>query len=308
MNTIRYLTDPDLRSLYWPGVAAGLAIGALCAWLSVLVVLKRLAFIGQGVSHAAFGGMGVAAVLGLTALSLTPAQSAAQFAVVVAFCTAAALLVGLMAQARGPARTHADTAIGVILVFSMALGAILARYSASGIQWESFLFGSLINTTWRDASIALSVAAVVLGTLWFIRRPLAFWAFDEPSAIAFGVRVGRVRLILMVLLALATVTAMKLAGVVLASALLILPGAVALKLSSRSGPVLALSMAVGVGSVAAGLVVSFELDWPPGPAVVAVLTLLFAAASVTASRVWGLVGLVGLGAAALAVWFAKGFA
>ncbi len=305
MNTIRYLTDPDLRGLYWPGVVSGVAIGALCAWLSVLVVLKRLAFIGQGVSHAAFGGMGLAAVLGLTALSLTPAQAAAQFAVVVAFCTGAALMVGLMARGRSPARTHADTAIGVVLVFSMALGAILARYSASGIQWESFLFGSLINTTWRDAAIAWSVAAVVLGTLWLVRRPLAFWAFDEPAATAFGVRAGRIRVVLMVLLALATVTAMKLAGVVLASALLILPGAVALKLSTSSGRVLALSMAVGVGSVAAGLVVSFELDWPPGPAVVAVLTLLFAAATITAGRWWGLVG---LGAAGIAVWIARGVA
>ena len=64
MKTIEYLFGPN-SSLFWPGVIAGLAMAMMCSVLSVLVVLKRLAFIGQGISHAAFGGIGLAAVLGL---------------------------------------------------------------------------------------------------------------------------------------------------------------------------------------------------------------------------------------------------
>ena len=66
MRTIEYLTKPELMGIYWPIVLAGLAIAVTCATLSVVVVLKRLVFIGQGVSHSAFGGVGVAYVLGIT--------------------------------------------------------------------------------------------------------------------------------------------------------------------------------------------------------------------------------------------------
>lgn len=278
MKTVDYLTT--MGELYWPGVIAGLAIAVLCAWLSVLVVLKRLAFVGQGVSHAAFGGIGLAAVVGLAGAGLSAGQALAQFALVAAFCTGAALLVGALSRGHRHDRTQADTAIGVILVVSMAMGSILARYASSNVSWESFLFGSLTSTGWPDAAIALAVAFVVLLTLWFIRRPLVFWAFDEPAAESFGVRTGAIKSVLMVLLALATVTAMKLAGVVLASALLILPGAAALRVSARSTPVLVWSLLIAVGCVAGGLVLSFEADWPPGPSVVTVLAAVFALAQV----------------------------
>ena len=70
MNTFRYFADPNLVGVYWPVVVTGLAVAMLCALLSVLVVLKRLAFIGQGISHAGFGGMGLAAVMGLAFLNI----------------------------------------------------------------------------------------------------------------------------------------------------------------------------------------------------------------------------------------------
>ena len=89
---------------------------------------------------------------------------------------------------------------------------------------------------------------------------------------------GWVRVVMMVLLALATVTAMRLAGVVLASALLILPGATALKMSVRSGAVMGLAMGAALAGVLLGLVVAFEVGWPPGPAIVVVLTAVFAGA------------------------------
>src|SRR6185436_17351355 len=117
-------------SLYWPGVIAGLAMALMCSVLSVLVVLKRLAFIGQGISHAAFGGIGLAAVLGLTAAvgKAAPMHGVPQFAIVLVFCLGAALLIGLISQrGNGEAGTHADTAIGIVLVGSMALGAILLK-------------------------------------------------------------------------------------------------------------------------------------------------------------------------------------
>lgn len=283
MNTWTYLTAPELRGLYWPGLIAGVAIALLCAVLSVFVVLKRLAFIGQGISHAAFGGIGLAAILGLTATTTAaaPYLGIPQFLVVTGFCLAAALSVGWLSE-RGAAQ--ADTAIGIVLVGSMALGAILLARARTGLAWESFLFGTLFNVTPADAVTAWLLAITVVLVLWYYRRGVVFWAFDEPAARAFGVSTGRMRLLLMVLLALATVTAMKLAGVVLATAMLVMPGAIALRLSRRLRIVQILSLAIALCAVLGGLVLSFELDWQPGPAIVAVLTALFTAAFVLSRR------------------------
>lgn len=289
MRTLEFLRD--YPSVFWPPVLGAVCLALLCAWLSVLVVLKRLAFIGQGISHAGFGGIGLAAVLGLasTAAASTPMGAVAQFGVVLAFCIAASLLVGFLSTPEGSSRrggaaggaagTHEDTAIGIVLVASMALGSILVRRFAPTFRWEDFLFGYLMNTGLADAMVAAGVTALTLASLWWARRPITFWAFDEPAAEAFGVRSRWVRIIIMTMLALATVTAMRLAGVVLASALLILPGAIALKLSVRSGAVLIISLIAALAGVLGGIVLGFELSWPPGPSIVAVLTALFAAAS-----------------------------
>ncbi len=277
MKTIEFLRD--YPELFWPPCLAALCLAVLCSSLSVLVVLKRLAFIGQGISHAGFGGIGVAAVFGLAAADLSPAGILAQFGVVVAFCIASALSVGALSAGRGAGKTHEDTAIGIILVASMALGSLLVREYAPTFQWENFLFGYLMNTGKADATVAGVIAASVTATLWIVRRPLTFWAFDEPSATAAGVASGRMRFVLMVLLGLATVAAMRLAGVVLASALLVLPGATALKLSTRLAYVLLWSLITATLGVIAGLIVAFELNWPPGPGIVVSLCLMYAGAT-----------------------------
>ncbi len=280
--------------LFWPAAAAGLAIALACGALSVFVVLRRLAFVGHGVSHAAFGGVGVAAALGLAG----PGAGFAQLAVVSAFCIAAALAIA-WSSARSSASAsssagHAqigairqDTAIGVTLVASMALGALLLFWRAhqpgaasnSPASIESWLFGSILTVTPADAAAAILVALAVLATLTLERRSLLFWAFDEDAAEAFGVSTLRARLILMAILAFTIVAAMKLAGVVLVTALLVIPGAAALRLSDRLATVFASSIAVSLLGAAAGLALSYRANLPPGPSVVVSLVALLALAS-----------------------------
>ncbi len=273
MKTFHYLTDPDLAPIFRPPVVTALAVAAMCSFVSVLVVLKRLAFIGQGISHAALGGVGVAVALGLGGAGL--AQATGQFAVVLAFCLGAALVIGAMSE---KGKTEGDTAIGVVLVASMSVGALLLhKFSTSTVSWESFLFGSINDVTWRDAWVATGAAACTLAALWLARRPLVFWAFDPHVAQAVGVRGGAIKFFLMTVLALATVVTMKLAGVVLATALLVLPGAAALRISTRWSPVLILALVFGVLGILGGLVLSFEFDWLPGASIVLVLTLAYGA-------------------------------
>jgi ABC-type Mn2+/Zn2+ transport system permease subunit len=275
-RTLDYLTSPELAQLYWPGVLTGILIAAMCAGLSVLVVLKRMAFIGQGVSHAAFGGVGLAAVAGLLG-SVTMAASVGQFLFVLTACLAAALLMAWISR-RGD--TESDTAIGIVLVGAMAAGAVLLRLSPDPVQWESFLFGDMLAVGWNDFILGAVVTVVVFGLLWWFRRPLMFWAFDEAAATAWGVKSGAMHFLLMLILALVTVTAMKLAGVVLATAMLVLPGAAALKVARSWGGAISIATIVALGGVVLGVVLSFEADWPPGPSIVLVLTAAFALAAI----------------------------
>lgn len=267
MQTIEYLTGPS-ASIFWPGVIVGIGIAMMCAPLSVLVVLKRFSFIGQGVSHAALGGFGIAAVLGI-------ASGPGQFAVVLGFCMLAALGIGWLGERK---TTRTDTAIGIVLVASMAFGVILLHLTKETAAWESLLFGSIWSVSALDAAIGWVATGIILGILWWIRRPMIFWAFDAPVSQAFGVRNGAMKYALLALLALAVVTAMKLAGVVLATALLVLPGAAALQISDRLMRVMILSGVFALLGVLGGLVACFELDLPPGPCIVLVLTVQFGVA------------------------------
>ncbi len=266
-----------------PGIIAGIAIALFGGVLSVFVVLKRMAFIGQGISHAAFGGVGVAYVLGF-GTAATGAAFSAQLGIVFVFCLFAALQVGFLTGGEtgrsGGGRSQSDTAIGIVLVASMAIGSLLLhiaekQHRAATVSWESLLFGSIVSVGAPDAWACGVVAVLILGVLFLVRRPMVFWAFDEPAAAAFGVNVGLMRFVLLVLLALATVTAMKLAGVVLATAMLVLPAAAAVQFSDRAGKALGLSVVFAVVSVLAGMVLSFELDWPTGASIVLVLAVLF---------------------------------
>ncbi|MBS0191317.1 MAG: metal ABC transporter permease [Phycisphaerales bacterium] len=287
MKTIEYLSDPALRSIFLPGVLAGLAIAIFGGVLSVFVVMKRLAFIGQGISHAAFGGVGVAYVLGLggaAAGGLGAGAFGAQFAIVFAFCLLAALQVGLLTggDAGRRKRSQADTAIGIVLVASMAIGSLLLHMAEKGgrgatVSWESLLFGSIVGVGVADAWACGFIGTVILAVLFVLRRPMTFWAFDEAAAAAYGVRAGLMRVALLILLALATVTAMKLAGVVLATAMLVLPAATAVQFSRTAAGAFVWSVLFAVVSVALGIVMSFELDWPTGASIVLVLSALFGA-------------------------------
>lgn len=272
-----------LTGLYLHALLAGLAVVLMCGVLSTLVVVKRLGFVGQGVSHSAFGGVGVAAML--AAYGWAAPGSVTEFVVIVGFCMAAALGMAAVADRR---TVPTDTAIGLFLVASMALGAVLVQV-ARGVamaqgrapdvrSWESILFGSVLLAGPTDTVLGWGCAAVVIGAAWHQRRRVLFWAFDEDSARAFGVPTALTKVLVMTLLALAIVTAMKLVGVVLATALLVLPGATALKLTDRLWPAVAWSCGAGVVGLVGGLLVSLRLDWSPGPCVVLVMTAVFVGA------------------------------
>lgn len=278
MKTLEYLFDPLVAPLMWPGVVAALLVAVLCAPLSPLVVLKRLSFVGQGVSHAAFGGVGL--VLFAGALAGVSGWGPAMQAAVVVFSACVGLWISALGKGGGM-----DTAIGIVLAVCMAAGFILYRMAAGELARrglaappgiEDVLFGSVLNVGWVGVWSTAVAAFLVVGWLWWIRRPLIAWAFDEATAGSLGVSGGRMRSMLMVLLSLAVVATMQIAGVVLATALLVLPGAIALGVSASMRAVVLISLLSAVVGVVCGLVVSFEFGLQTGPAIVLVLAVMFA--------------------------------
>lgn len=275
MKTIEYLTDPVYAELFLPGVLAALIVALLCAPLSPLVVLKKMAFIGQGVSHAAFGGVGLVLYLSAVAGADSSWGWWHQLAVLV-FAAGAGLGISLLSKREGT-----DTAIGIVLAVCMAGGFELYRLAAGeasrtpgaspppGI--EDVLFGSVLNVAAPDAWATGVAALLVLGALWFVRRPLTAWAFDEATAASLGIRGERMRSALLLMLSVAVVATMQIAGVVLATALLIIPGVIGLRLGRTVAGVVAWSAAGALAGVVAGLVVTFEFDVQPGPSVVLVM-------------------------------------
>ena len=282
-QTLEYLEFAFARQ----AIVAALGIATAASALSGIVVLKRLAFVGQGISHAAFGGIGVVAILGLSA--------ALGELVIFGFCLASALAVAGLSRSR----TEEDTAIGIVLVATMALGFLLLglrqtlaapgawawyRSFIAGAPrpdgWEAILFGSVHTAGPAGMWLSIAVMLFVLLTVGWFRRPLIAFVFDEVAARASGVRTQAIRILLMVLLALVVVVGMKLVGVVLISALLILPGAIAGQFTRRLAPHLLITWLTSVTGVLGGLILSFELDrfgLPTGPCIVLVLIALFAA-------------------------------
>lgn len=274
-----YLAPP----LFQDALVAGLAVAVVCSLLSVIVVLKRMAFIGQGISHAGFGGIGTAILFGVAA-------GRAQDALVLAFCIVTGVAIGVLAR-RG--RIEADSAIGILLVGAMAWGVLMSDLSTALMRYdwyaerfamdtrppgfEQLLFGSLLSVTRADMWTAIVVAVAVVLTLAALAKELIFFTFDETVSQVSGVRTGLLYYLLLVLLSLTIVVSIRLVGFVLVSALLVIPGATALQLSGRLGGVVGWSLAVGLVGVVGGLWLSLWAgELSSGPCIVAVLCGMFA--------------------------------
>jgi ABC-type Mn2+/Zn2+ transport system permease subunit len=273
MNFWDYFHQPWVQS----ALITAAVVASVCSLLSVVVVLKRMAFLGEGISHAGFGGMATAIFFGLSGL--------AQNLFVVAFCVAAGLLIGTLSKRK---HVEADSAIGIVLVASLALGLLIMDlrqtewYAATfanpaAVSIDELLFGSLVLINRAVMWQAIVIGAAVLVTCALLFKEIVFFAFDEQVSIVFGVRAGLVRNLLLAVLALAIVTTIRVAGFVLGPALLVLPGATALLLSRRLGAVLAWAWFVGLFGTVGGLVLSLWAGrLSPGACIVSLLCLLFA--------------------------------
>jgi len=241
---------------------AGLLVGGLTSLLGVLVVLRRSAFFGDAIAHASLAGAALGVLTGWP--PLLPAAG-----------VGVGLAMSLHAVERR-SRLPLDTVLGFIMPFFMALGVLLLSFKP-GYQPEliSFLFGSILMVSHQSLLVIALIAVVVLGSFLRFRHHVVFAAFDEEAARLAGVPVTLMLTGYHVLLALVIIASIRTVGVVLVNALLIIPAATAKLLARSLTHMFILTPLLGMASVITGLVVSFHLDLPSGPAIVVLSGLAF---------------------------------
>ncbi|TCW11693.1 manganese/iron transport system permease protein [Raoultella sp. BIGb0138] len=255
------LLEPFQFSFMVNALLVSVIVAVPCALLSVFLVLKGWALMGDAMSHAVFPGVVVAYIIGI------PFAIGAFIAGL--FC---AIATGYLDD---NSRIKRDTIMGI--VFSGMFGAGLVLYVAiqSEVHLDHILFGDMLGISASDigqtSAIALLIAAII-GLKW---RDFLLHAFDPHQAKASGLRCGVLHYGLLCMIALTIVATLKSVGIILSISLLIAPGAIALLLTRRFISALLLAVGIAVSCSFAGVWLSFYLDSAPAPTIVVLFTVLF---------------------------------
>lgn len=267
MDLLHVLSLPFLQR----ALIAGVLLALLLAVLGVFATLRRMAFFGEGVAHASLAGIAIA-VMG----NLAPLPVALAWSIVIAV---------LMFFIERTTRLPRDTVLGILFTSSMALG-VLVMSQVPGYQPEllNYLFGSILGIG-NDDLVALACAtAVILLGITFSFRSLVFISLNEDAARVAGVRVDVATLALYCALAVAMVLGAKMLGIVLVSALLIIPAATARLVAGSLRQFVILAIIAAEVAVIAGIILSYLGDAPTGATIVLCAATLFAGTALARTR------------------------
>jgi zinc transport system permease protein len=254
------VTEPFLMR----ALLAGLGLAIVAAPLGCFVVWRRMAYYGETVAQA--GLIGIAVGLALS-LDLTAA-------VLGVTLLASGLLVLLSRQQLVPF----DSLLGLLAHAALAIGVIAASLvRGPQLDFMAFLFGDIFAVTWTDLRWVYLGGAVALIVLLILWRPLLVLSVHEDLAAAEGVATERIKFAFVLVLALVAAIAIKIVGVLLTIAFLIMPAAAARPLAGTPERMAVIAAVIGMLAVATGLFLSVSLDTPGGPSIVLMLALFFAA-------------------------------
>jgi zinc transport system permease protein len=247
---------------------AGVLAAVLCGVVGPFVVVKRLAFLSDGISHAAFGGMGVCFYFGLD-----PLLGAVSVAL------GCALTLGLLDT---EAIRSYDAVIGVLWAVGLAVG-IAFVYKTPGYapNLMTYLFGNILLVSRHDLKVLLVLACSVLVILAIFFKGIVAVAFDEVFARVQGAPVKVLLSLLLTMIALSVVILIQVVGIILVVALLTIPPVICLMFLKDLRLVILGSVLIGVGMTLGGLALSYAYDLPSGPAIIllgaALLSIVYAA-------------------------------
>lgn len=261
---IEFLREPLNYEFFRHGLIAATLAGALCGLMGVYIVLRRMSYIGHGLSHAVFGGAVVSALMGWNF-----------FLGAGAWGFLSALLIQGTARRRN---IGADAAIGVITTASFALGvALISKSRSFEKNFESALFGNILGVTPEDLIAIGLVSVVVALAVFFGFKQLLFATFDPEIAPIYGVPTRWVDAAFALALAATIVVCMNVVGVTLIAAAIVIPPVSARLLTNSFGRLVLLSVLIGAACGFFGMFVSYYWDVASGPAIILLAAAAFGA-------------------------------
>lgn len=256
------INDIILIDFFRNAVIGGVILAIVLSVLSLIIFVKKWTFINIGISHAAFGGLAIGYLLGIS-----PSLTGGIFAVLVG------LIIGYLSKTN---KLHEDISIGILLSFSMAFGVILISFSNNyNSDLFMFLFGNILTITMEDIFFLTVFSIFTLGFLYKNFNKVLYCCFDEELAKVSGINTTILYYSLISIVAIGTVLSIKLVGSVLSSAMMILPAATASTLHWHYKKIMIFSILLSITVVLAGILVSFEFNLPSGSTIVVIYSILF---------------------------------
>jgi zinc transport system permease protein len=255
---IEILSSPFMQKALFVGIIVSFISGLV----SVFVVLRRMSFIGAGISHAAFGGVAIGFFIGIN-----PIITAIFYAIAVA--------LGIDFVSR-KGKISEDASIGIFFASSMALGIVLISLSREyNIDLFGYLFGNILAITNHEVVFSVILAAFVFSVIMLFLKEIFMTTYNEEIAQVSGVSVRSINILFLIILAVSIVISIKIVGIILIAALLVIPGATAQLFAKNLYAMIIISCSVAVLSTILGLFISYEFDIAPGGSIVLTATAVF---------------------------------
>jgi zinc transport system permease protein len=240
---------------------SGIAVAVICSFVGTFLILRRYSLFGDSIAHVSFGGISIGLFLGVAPLWT-------------AFIVA--ILGGLgLQKLRQNTQISGDAAVAVMLVSGLAVGVIII--SASGgfsVDLFSFLFGSILLTSLEDTIMITTISMGIVATLLVFQKQFLHIAFNEEQAKVAGLNVTVLNYIFVVLAAITVVTSMRLVGILLISALIVIPNITAMMFGKGFKKTVVISILMSVFSVIVGIFLSYYLNLAPSGTIVMISVAL----------------------------------
>lgn len=258
-----FLLEPLQYGFMQRSLLVAVIVGIICAVVGSYLMVRRMALLGDAISHSLLPGLAIAFIVGVNLY-------------VGAFVAGvmSAVLIGWI-HTRSPIKE--DAAMGIVFSAFFALGITLITIvqKTNKIDLNHFLFGNILGVTTGEVRDTAVIGAIVLLTVVLLYKELLFYCFDPTGAQATGLPVHWFNAGLMILVALTVVASMKAVGVILVLSLLITPAAAAYLVVPRLHQVMLVGSVIGVFSSVSGMYLSYYYNLPSGPAIVMVVSAIF---------------------------------
>lgn len=249
----------------------GVLIAMLCSFIGPFLVLRRLSLLGDGLAHMAFGGIALGLLLGVNPL----------------LCALAFTVLGSLIVQRLITKTkvYGDSATAVILSFGMAVAIlIIGAVKGFNVNLFSYLFGSILAISKTDIIMIASIFLLTLVFVLTLYKKLVFVSFNEELARVSGININLINSLLAIVTAMAVVVSIRAVGILLVSALIVIPSISAFQVSKSFKQTLFVSSSISIISVVSGIVVAYYSDLPASGTIVLILCMFFIASLIYNKR------------------------